>query len=136
MRSISRLFASAGPATGNGRSQGRATALQAYRCVLFSHGADSLGGRLVETVLRRGGMLFPHEVLRCRIRYLTDGLALGSSEFIKRVFTGGAGKKMRVRRREGARPVRQPGLEFLYTLRDLRGHGVGVAREQSSDPPR
>ena len=40
----------------------------------------------VEEVLERGGELNVSEILLCRVRYLTEGGAIGSSEFLREVF--------------------------------------------------
>ena len=35
--------------------------------------------------MKRGGKLEMAEALRCRVRYFTDGMALGSAEFLKQL---------------------------------------------------
>jgi len=39
----------------------------------------------LEHVMKRGGKLEMAEALRCRVRYFTDGMALGSAEFLKQL---------------------------------------------------
>lgn len=70
-----------------------------YRMLLYGHGerrdADAKTGagarhgmtpEDVQVVLERGGELSVGEILRCRIRYLTEGAAIGSEEFLREVF--------------------------------------------------
>ncbi len=73
----------------------------------------------VEAVLKAGGHLSPGEALSCRLRYLTDGVAVGSKEFCERVFSTQRGF-FSPKRKDRARPM--PGLPWkgLYSLRALR----------------
>ena len=73
----------------------------------------------VEKVVAAGGRLPMHEVLRCRVRYFSDGLALGSQAFVDGVFTRYRGQ-FGAKRRTGARPMRYGEWLSLCTLRDLR----------------
>ncbi len=70
-----------------------------YRMLLYGHGEEQLAdaqtgraGRLgitrkkVDEVLERGGELSVAEILLCRIRYLSEGGAIGSGEFLQQVF--------------------------------------------------
>ena len=81
------------------------------------------------------------EVLRCKVRYFTDGAVLGSRGYVEAIF---AAKRRRFgpNRQSGARRMRgleaQEGKEGLFTLRDLR---VGVfgsksSRHNSPAPPK
>ena len=73
----------------------------------------------VQEVLEAGGRLPLHEVLRCRVRYFSDGLALGSQAFLEGIFQryrGHFGPK----RTSGARAMRFGDWGGLCTLRDLR----------------
>jgi hypothetical protein len=68
--------------------------------------------------LRSGKDLSQAELLRCRVRYFSDGLVLGSREFVEQAFEAKRdwfGRK----RKTGARglPVEGGGL---FSLRDLR----------------
>ena len=73
----------------------------------------------VAAVLDAGGKLSLPDLLRCRVRYFTDGLALGSQAFVDDLFNRyrpwfGA------RRRVGALPLRQAPLPHLAMLRNVR----------------
>jgi len=67
--------------------------IRSYRICLYGKGYQSKGasgkdrGRVsaerVEEVLEKGGKLELSEALRCRVRYFTDGMILGSSEYLK-----------------------------------------------------
>jgi len=99
-----------------------------YRQLLFVK--SGVSGHAGKTVLDReaigkvveaGGDLALAEVLRLRVRYFSDGVALGSREFVDSIrseFKDRFGSK----RRSGARRIGKgnatPGL---YAMRDLRG---------------
>ena len=73
----------------------------------------------VEKVVAAGGKLPMHELLRCRVRYFSDGLVLGSQTFVESVFTRYRGQ-FGANRQTGARPMRFGEWKNLCTLRDLR----------------
>lgn len=68
--------------------------------------------------LREGKSLGKAERLRCRVRYFSDGLVLGSREFVEKAFTEKR-EWFGAKRKNGARglPVEGGGL---FSLRDLR----------------
>ena len=74
-------------------------------------------------VLAQGGRLDPASYLRCRVRYLSDGLVFGRREFVEQAFAA-CREHFSPQRRTGARPLRglQPAAptERLYTARQLR----------------
>ena len=70
--------------------------------------------------LAKGGRLSQAELLRCRVRYFTDGAVLGGRAFVNEVFTSFR-ERFGPRREDGARKLR--GLDAtasLYVLRDLK----------------
>lgn len=79
-------------------------------------------------VLAQGGRLDPADYLRCRVRYLTDGLVFGRREFVEQSFAA-CREHFSPRRRSGARPLR--GLQppeppaRLYTARQLQTRVFG-----------
>ena len=118
-------------------------ALQRWRCLLFGlpesdkaqaeerakgpHGADIFRKRISREkaleVLANGGRLPETDYLRCRIRYFTDGAAIGTRDFIEEIFSSSRSWFSKDRK-TGARPLR--GLEVakrpsrLYNLRQLQ----------------
>jgi len=70
-------------------------------------------------VLAAGGKLGLDELLECRVRYFSDGLAFGSRAFVDEVFRLHR-RHFGSRRTDGARPMRQVDLDGLFTARDLR----------------
>jgi hypothetical protein len=77
----------------------------------------------VEAVLRSGGKLSRAELLRCRVRWFSDGVAIGSKSFVEGVFTkcrGHFGPK----RKDGARKLREDAAGSLHALRELRVDAV------------
>jgi len=76
-------------------------------------------------VLEAGGELSRHELLRCRVRYFTDGVVLGSREFVEGVFVRHR-NLFGPKRRTGARKLRHGDWGGLCTVRDLRLAAVSV----------
>ena len=65
------------------------------------------------------------KMLRCRVRYFTDGAVIGSKEFVNDVFAGSR-ERFSEKRSDGARRMRGSGKAaagVLWSMRDLR---VGV----------
>jgi REP element-mobilizing transposase RayT len=102
-----------------------------YRQTLFgkgsrpSEGAGRLSPEKLQDVVKSNGQLPQHEVLRCRIRYFTDGAVLGSRDYVQqhliayRLSTGR-------RRRTAPRPLpRVTNWGDLATLRGLRRSAFG-----------
>ena len=104
-------------------------ALGAYRAFAFEAAEERVAGagdkrgrrgatpEAVAEVKLAAGRLTNAELVRCRVRHLADGAALGSRKFVECVF-----KKERhrfgTRRKTGARPVTGPG--GMCALRDLK----------------
>ena len=81
--------------------------------------AELLESQDNETVLPDMGMA---KMLRCRVRYFTDGVVIGSREFVNEAFAG-ARERFGPKRRDGARTLRGSGSaakEVLWSMRDLR----------------
>jgi hypothetical protein len=74
-------------------------------------------------VLAAGGELRPGQILRLRIRHMTDGLVLGSKGFVNEMFVLYR-DRFGPKRQSGARPIRGVPLEGLMALRDLRVSAV------------
>jgi putative transposase len=79
-------------------------------------------------VLAQGGRLERADYLRCRVRYFTDGVAIGSREYVEGVFAGcrewfGAGRLTGSRSLRGMELAAKP--ERLYAMRALRNEAVG-----------
>jgi REP element-mobilizing transposase RayT len=114
-----------------------ATGRQAYRRLLLGEGMEA--GEEVQASERRQGRTFRKrgvnrvkalaelregkslnkaELLRCRVRYFSDGLVLGSREFVERAFNAKR-EWFGAKRKTGARglPVKEGGL---FSLRDLK----------------
>ncbi len=81
----------------------------------------------VEKVFAKGGKLSFGETMRCKVRYFSDGMAVGSRNFVDRVF-----EKSRARfgkkRTSGARPMRSVGWkqpeQRIYSMRQLKNHPI------------
>jgi putative transposase len=82
----------------------------------------------VESVLAKGGKLSFGEVLRCKVRYFSDGMVVGRRDFLDRVF-GEARGLFHEKRKSGARPMRGVGWKKkesrLYSMRRLRKDVLG-----------
>jgi hypothetical protein len=86
--------------------------------------AEMLHSEYNETVLTDLGMA---KMLRCRIRYFTDGAVIGSKEFVNEAFAN-ARERFGAKRKDGARKLRgaaSPASSVLWALRDLR-KGIAI----------
>jgi len=73
----------------------------------------------VQAVLDAGGELNTAQVLRCRVRYFTDGAVLGSRAYVEEVF-GRHRSYFSAKRTTGARRMTGAAWGDLYTARRLR----------------
>jgi putative transposase len=105
-------------------------AARLYRCWLFEGGArredrqgrtvrKGLNREQIEKVWAEGGRLSRRELLHCRVRYLTKGVAIGSKAFVEGVFEHNRAR-FSPNRKCGARPMRYGELSGMCSLRDLK----------------
>jgi hypothetical protein len=73
----------------------------------------------VKKVVEADGELPVSQVLRLRVRYFTDGMVLGSKEYVNQVFEQHRGL-FGSQRKTGARPIRGFKGSGLMVMRDLR----------------
>jgi len=73
----------------------------------------------VQEVLEKGGKLPVSVLLRCRVRYFSDGLVLGSRAFVEHIFHQYR-DQFSPKRSTGAQPMRYGQWGGLCTLRNLR----------------
>jgi len=108
-----------------------ASAQCGYREVLFGTGAFQKSGQgaipleQFKQVLKTGGKLALATVLRCRVRYFTDGAVLGTQAFVA---THLAAYRLKTGRRQRTAPRPLPGVTDwgeLATLRGLRRDPIG-----------
>jgi hypothetical protein len=99
--------------------------------LLVSSGTAGRSGKVVlepEAIrreLKREGVLTLGQVLRLRVRYFTDGVVLGSRNYVNGVFAEYR-DRFGPRRQTGARPLRGLGaLGNLTSMRDLQVDVVG-----------
>ncbi len=101
-----------------------------YRDWVYDTGAEVRDeeGRLVrrgvsageiEAVRSAGGKLSAAQLLHCRVRYFSDGVAIGSRAFVESVFQA-TRHRLGPRRSSGARPLRWGDWGGLCALRDLQ----------------
>ena len=103
----------------------------AYRLRLFvGGGAVHQSGKVVidkeriKEVVARGGKLSLAEVLRVRVRHMSDGVALGTKAFVNELFVLHR-EKFGPKRKDGARRVRALSVIGLMALRDLKVKTLG-----------
>ena len=110
-------------------------AAEAYRCLLHTDGRevkDSTNKNIIRhgvsaatarAVLAEKGKISTTELVLLRVRYFTDGLALGSKEFVEGIFESQR-ELFGPRRKNGARRLTESTAPF-YTLRQLRVRPLG-----------
>ena len=108
-----------------------AEAAAAYRVRLFVRGGTThqsgkavLDREKIKAVIEEGGELSLGQVLRLRVRHMSDGVALGTRAFVNEVFTLHR-EKFGKKRKDGARPIRALSSIGLMALRDLRVRALG-----------
>jgi len=111
---------------------------QVYRRVLYGAGEESgrdehgqplrkgLSKTKVAKILAKNGELSQFELLRCRVRYFSDGVVLGSRGFVNEVFEAHRGKAFHTKRKEGVRAMKGGDWAGLCTARDLRQGPIQV----------
>ena len=109
--------------------------VEAYRCLLFSSGVEvrdaqntnvvrrGVSAEAAREVLKAGGKLGCGELVRLRVRYFSDGLVLGSREFVEGVFEENR-EKFGPKRKDGARRIAEA-TGGLHSMRKLRRLPVG-----------
>lgn len=113
------------------KPEGWAAAAAEYRVSLFvTAGTSGRSNKVamdrdaILAELKRGGELSVAQVLRVRVRHMTDGVVLGSKEFVNEVFTRHR-EHFGAKRRDGARQIRGVTLPGLSVLRDLQVRTFG-----------
>ena len=108
--------------------------LETYRMRLYvagvaKHGIDGetvtragFSREQVEEVLEKGGRLGLVDTLHCHVRYFHDGFAIGSREFVEKIFQTFQKSHFGPARKTGARAMRGSdwGGEAIFSARDLR----------------
>ena len=119
---------------GGGRAAEAGEVVREYRVLLYGTGEQEgldergrplrrgFGAKEVQAVLAAKGRLDRWQMLRCRVRYFTDGAALGTRAFVNEVFEARR-EHFGSKRTTGARPLRGVDVVGLFAMRDLR---VGV----------
>ena len=108
----------------------REAAAQYRRSLFVTAGSSGRSDKVAldrETILaelKRGGELSLGQMLRLRVRHLTDGVVLGSKEFVNEVFVQHR-EKFGHRRKDGARRIRGFPLLDIRVLRDLQVRAMG-----------
>lgn len=88
-------------------------------------GKVAVEGEAIRRELKSGGDLNLGQVLRLRLRYFSDGVVLGSRDYVEEIFRAFR-DRFGPKRKTGARPLRGlKALSHLATLRDLRVAPVG-----------
>ncbi|WP_294402321.1 transposase [Prosthecobacter sp.] len=108
---------------------------EAYRCLLHAEGREvkdaqnekvvvrGLTAESARAVLAAHGKLSPAELVRLRVRYFTDGVVLGSKEFVEGIFSAQR-ERFSPKRTDGARRIAESDAPF-YALRRLRLRPLG-----------
>jgi len=79
----------------------------------------------VERVIAAGGKLSVHQALRCRVRYFSDGMILGSRAYIDEAFLRYR-DRFGHKRSSGARPMKGTAWDDLFTARRLQLSPISV----------
>jgi REP element-mobilizing transposase RayT len=124
-----RSQAAAGLAMVMGENHWAGRAREAYRLIVFGKGGEparsseesgKIAAQTVETVVKRRGMVTRSELLRCRVRYFTEGAALGSAAFVSKVGMRMASQKPSILKRKklGKLPLEEASLVAWRNLQE------------------
>ena len=96
---------------------------RAYRQMLYVRGEKTekrhgISPRKVRQVVDEGGQLSKQELMQCRVRYLSDGVVLGSRSFVEEIFAKHR-DQFGLKRKTGARAMKYGDWGGLCTMRDL-----------------
>jgi len=90
-----------------------------YRCHLFAEGdGKGIDSARVKQVLEAGGKLSIPELLKCRVRYFSYGLAFGSKDFVENVFN--KNRALFSERRENGALQVEESEDIFFCLNQLR----------------
>jgi REP element-mobilizing transposase RayT len=103
-----------------------------YRMHLFGIGIQTevragIDPRKVKETWEAGGALSLPELLRCRVRYLSDGVAFGSRLFVENVFENFR-DRFGPKRKSASRAMQGGDWKGLTTLRDLRKDPISAPK--------
>jgi len=111
------LFADGEEAFSEDIHSGNAPDLREVKCV-----RKGFKRKDVEKVLAKGGKLSFGEMMRCKVRYFSDGMTVGSRSFVDLVFERSR-DRFGEKRKSGARPMRGVGWKQpqkqIYSMRQL-----------------
>jgi len=79
----------------------------------------------VKQVLEQNGSLTKEQLLRCRVRYFSDGVAIGSRAFVEEIFQTSR-DWFGQRRKTGARVMRNAKDVGLVSMRDLQAAPISI----------
>lgn len=79
----------------------------------------------IQQVLESDGQLPLRELLRCRVRYFSDGVALGSRDFVENMFQANR-DRLNVKREVGARQMKHGEWGDTFVMRDLRLEAISL----------
>jgi putative transposase len=109
-------------------------AIASYRLILFGKGSGPKKAqekdrgkiqpeRLAE-VIQQNGKVPIEELLRVRIRYFSDGMALGSKSFVEQLFTANR-SEFGIKRKVGGSALPEKSWGHLHVMRDLKRRVYG-----------
>ena len=104
-----------------------------YRQMLYVRGEETekrygISPEKVRQVVDEGGRLSKQELLQCRVRYLSDGVVLGTRSFVEEVFAKNR-DQFGLKRKTGARAMKYGDWGGLCTMRDLRMQVLDVTTD-------
>ena len=87
---------------------------------------SAISSEKIQKVLDSGGKLSRTDLMHCKVRYFSDGVVLGGKVFVEDVYHKHR-KEFGLKRKSGARKLRQLQSGELCTMRDLRVAPISVS---------
>jgi len=82
--------------------------------------------QVVDKILDEGGKLPLPELMHCRVRYFSDGVIIGSKDFIEKMFNEHSGKFSKLRRKRGANQMKSGEWGDLCAACEIRSKVVAT----------
>lgn len=120
-----------------GKEDGWNTISKAYRRLLYGTGEEQglkkdgsairkgLSKKEIQKVIKAGGKLSQAQLLRCRVRYISDGMVLGSKSFVDGYLA--EHRDVWKRRKTGGHKIKGGDWGHFYSFRNLQVDVLGVS---------
>ena len=120
-----------------GKEDGWKVISKAYRRLLYGTGEErglkadgsairkGLSKKEIQKVIKAGGKLSQAQLLRCRVRYISDGMVLGSKSFVDGYLS--EHRDQWTKRKQGGHKIKGGDWGHFYSFRNLKVDVIGLS---------